>query len=428
MNAAVRPVYAAASQLARLGAALAPADGSKLVRTFAARRGIRERYSAWARQERRTDRPLLWMHAPSVGEGLQARPVLERLRARHPDLQLAYTFFSPSAERFASGLDVDFRDYLPFDTTGDARAALLALSPRALVFSKLDVWPVLAREAARRDVKLALVSATLAADSSRGRGLAALVLRDAYACLDGVGAIDGADAERLVRLGVREAVVEVTGDTRFDQVWARAAGAGPGRPLIAPLVSERPTIVAGSTWPTDEAHLLPAFAACRTDTPAVRLIIAPHEPTPEHLRPVERWAAEARISLARLGTPEASTADVVLVDRVGVLGDLYALADLAYVGGAFHSAGLHSVLEPAAFGAPVLFGPRHQGTRDAGLLLQADAGVAVANRSDLLAALNAWVRDAAARRAAGARARGVIEQGLGAAERSTRLVERMLGD
>ena len=116
------------------------------------------------------------------------------------------------------------------------------------------------------------------------------------------------------------------------------------------------------------------------------------------------------------------------MDRVGVLGDLYALADVAYVGGAFHSAGLHSVLEPAAFGVPVLFGPRHQGTRDAELLLRADAAVSVSSRSGLLDALSAWIRNADARRAAGARARAVIEQGLGAAERSTRLVERLLID
>ncbi len=428
MNAAVRPVYAAAAQLARLGAALAPVGGSKLTRTFAARRGIRERYAAWGQAGRRSDRSLLWMHAPSVGEGLQARPVLQLLRRRQPGLQLAYTFFSPSAERFAAALDVDFRDYLPFDTAGDARAALAALSPQALVFSKLDVWPVLAREAARRGVRLALVSATLAPNSSRTHGLSALILRDAYARLDAVGAIDPDDAERLVRLGVREAVIEVTGDTRFDQVWTRAANADRGRPLLAPLVSARPTLVAGSTWPTDEAHLLPAFAHCREAAPTVRLVIAPHEPTPEHLRPIERWAADARIPLARLGAPESASADVVLVDRVGVLGDLYALADIAYVGGAFHSAGLHSVLEPAAFGVPVLFGPQHQGTRDAELLLRADAAVSVSGRSALVAALNVWLGDAAARDDAGARARAVIEQGLGAAERSTRLVERLLVD
>ena len=427
MNAALRPLYAAAAQAARLAAALAPAGESKLARTFAARRGIRDRYAAWADAHRDTTRALLWMHAPSVGEGLQARPVLERLRRSHPELQLAYTFYSPSAERFAHGLDVDFRDYLPFDTTGDARAALDALSPRALVFSKLDVWPGLTREASLRGVKLGLISATLARDSSRGRGLSAAVLHDAYAALDAVGAIDQEDAARLVHLGVREHVVRVTGDTRFDQVWERAQRVARGGPLLAPLVSDRPTLVAGSTWPADEAHLLPAVQAYLADGAGLRLIIAPHEPTPEHLAPIERWAVDARIPLARLGTPEAAAATVVLVDRVGVLGDLYALADAAFVGGAFHAAGLHSVLEPAAFGAPVLFGPRHTGTRDARLLLAAGGAVAVTGRPELLSALRRWFDAPEARVAAGQAARSVVERELGAADRSTELVERLFG-
>ncbi|HEU4586056.1 MAG TPA: glycosyltransferase N-terminal domain-containing protein, partial [Gemmatimonadaceae bacterium] len=144
--------YRALGELARLGAALAPSSGGKTARALRARRGIRARYEAWGRAGRDPGRPLLWMHAPSVGEGLQARPVIELLRASHPELQIAYTHFSPSAERFAGSLGVDFTDYLPFDTRGDARAALDALRPRAIVFSKLDVWPVLAREAAARGV------------------------------------------------------------------------------------------------------------------------------------------------------------------------------------------------------------------------------------------------------------------------------------
>ena len=427
MNAALRPLYAAAAQAARLAAAVAPAGGSKLARTFSARRGIRARYEQWGRTARIAERPLLWVHAPSVGEGLQARPVLERMRARHREMQLAYTYFSPSAERFAHGLDVDFRDYLPFDTVGDARAALDALTPHALVFSKLDVWPVLVHEAARRGVKLGLVSATLARDSSRGRGVSAAVLRDAYAALDAVGAIDQADADRLVRLGVRANVIEVTGDTRFDQVWARAQLADRAGSLLAPLHTGAPTIVAGSTWPTDEAQLLPAFQALLQSHADVRLIIAPHEPTPDHLTPIERWAREAGVRLARLGTPDAEHASVVLVDRVGVLGDLYALADVAYVGGAFHAAGLHSVLEPAAFGTPVLFGPRHTGTRDARLLLDVGGAISVSGRQDLLRTLQRWFTDDSSRQAAGDSARSLVQRELGAADRSVHLVERLFG-
>ena len=425
-SALARLLYAAAAQAARGAARVAPPGEGKLLRALRARRGIRARFRAWGEARRDPARPLLWMHAPSVGEGLQARPVLQLARERRPDLQLAYTFFSPSAAAFARGLDADFADYLPFDTPGDARAALDALRPTALVFSKLDVWPRLAAEAHRRGVRLGLVSATLAATSSRRRGPTAALLAGAYARLDLVGAIDAEDADRLVALGVRPGVISVTGDTRYDQVWARAHAADRAGPLLAPLASARPTLVAGSTWPADEQVLLPAWTTLRRDLPPARLIIAPHEPTPAHLAPIEAWARAAGLSLARLGAPEAAAADIVLVDRVGVLGDLYALADAAFVGGGFHAAGLHSVLEPAAFGAPVLFGPRHAASRDAGLLLAADAAATATDAAGLRRALASWLADPSAGRAAGARARTVVESGLGAAERSYALVARLL--
>ncbi len=150
MNFLLAGAYEGAVQVARAAAAVAPPGGGKVLATFRARRGIRARYERWSKDARNTERPLVWMHASSVGEGLQARPVLERLRSDQPHLQLAYTFFSPSAERFARSLDADFAEYLPFDSRGDARAALDALSPRVLAFSKLDVWPALVAAARKR--------------------------------------------------------------------------------------------------------------------------------------------------------------------------------------------------------------------------------------------------------------------------------------
>ena len=366
------------------------------------------------------------MHAPSVGEGLQARPVLERFRATRPDVQLAYTYFSPSAEGFAARLNVDFRDYLPFDDTGSARSALDALRPTALVFSKVDVWPTLTREARARAVRLGLISATLAARSSRRRGLASAMLRDAYARLDAVGAIDAEDAERLAELGVRRDVIQVTGDTRYDQVWARALSVDRSSALLAPLGSARPTLVAGSTWPADERVVLPAWLGARRLVGDARLIIAPHEPTAAHLLPIERWAAESGVRYARLGAPGADHSDVIVVDRVGVLGDLYALATVAFVGGGFHAAGLHSVVEPAAFGAPVIFGPRWRMSRDARLLLQADSAAAVSDVTEMERRLREWMASATERQAAGDGAREVVRSGLGAADRSVALVARLL--
>src|SRR5687768_16267392 len=166
MNPALRLAYGAVGQLARSAAALTPDGEAKWRRSLAARRGIRGRYRAWSRH-RDTTRPLLWMHAPSVGEGLQARVVIDLVRERRPDIQIAYTFFSPSAESFAKSLLVDFADYLPFDTAGDAAAVVQSLRPTALVFSKLDVWPMLVAEAARRNVRLGLISGTVSEVSSR---------------------------------------------------------------------------------------------------------------------------------------------------------------------------------------------------------------------------------------------------------------------
>jgi len=421
--------YAALATAADIAARLPLPGESKVVRSLRARHGLLARYETWARTGRDRARPLAWFHAPSVGEGLQARPVIELLRARRPDVQVAYTFFSPSAERFAASVGADFTDYLPFDRAVNARRALEALRPDALVFAKLDLWPALVGAARARGTRLGMISATLSEGSGRRGRAASAFLHDAYASLDAVGAIDPADAARLAALGVPRDRVSVTGDTRYDQVAARAAAACEGQsPLLASLASERPTLVAGSTWPADEAVLYDAWIALRRELPDARLIIAPHEPTAAHLDPVRKWARDAALSLRALGEPGGplGDVDVTLVDRTGVLGDLYALADVAYVGGGFHAAGLHSVLEPAAFGAPVLFGPRHANSRDAGLLIECRGGVAVRDAGSLTDALRIVLTEPDTRRSAGDAAKTMVTQGVGAAERSLALVLRLL--
>jgi 3-deoxy-D-manno-octulosonic-acid transferase len=425
MNRALRLAYGAAGQVARAAAVLAPDGDSKWLRSLAARRGIRQRYAAWARQ-RDPGRPLLWLHAPSVGEGLQARVVIGLVRQRRPDVQLAFTFFSPSADTFARSLPVDFTDYLPFDTRADADAVFRALKPTALVFSKLDVWPVLVGEASRRGVKLGLISGTVSDASSRSGFIATALLHECYEALDKVGAASEADAERIIELGTERRRVTVTGDTRFDQVWQRAKTVNRASEVLAPLAANRPTLVAGSTWPSDEEVLLDAWPAVRRDILDARLIIAPHEPTPQHLRAIETWAASEKLSLARVGSPESAGADVVLVDRLGVLGDLYSVATVAFVGGGFHSAGLHSVLEPAAYGVPVAFGPRHSNSRDAVMLARSRGGDAVVTVDETIEVLQQWLSEPAAREQAGTAARNFVQRGLGAGERSFELVMSLL--
>ncbi len=427
MNFALRAAYTSAGALAEWAAALAPAGGSKTLASLAGRRGVLERFVRWGATHRDPARPLVWLHAPSVGEGLQAQPVIELLRARRPDVQVVYTHFSSSAVPLAARIGADYADFLPFDTTRGARAALRAIRPTALVFSKLDVWPVLVEEAVRQQIRVAMISATMAEGSGRRGLMARALLESAYASLDAVGAIDRADAERLVTLGVDRTRVQVTGDTRYDQVWARASLADRSAPLIASLASSRPTLVAGSTWPGDERVLKDAWQEVRRQLPLARLIIAPHEVTPPHLTAIEEWARRSALRCARLGAPDAPDADMVLVDRVGVLGDLYALADVAFVGGGFHAAGLHSVLEPAAFGVPVLIGPQYEKNgRDASLLIATQGARSIENARQLAAALVTWLSTPSARAEAGARARSMVQGGLGAAERSLALVTALL--
>jgi len=424
VNSLLRIPYALAGVVAHALVRAVPAGDSKFRRGLSARRGIVERYARWGAGSRDPSRPLVWFHAPSVGEGLQALPVIELVRSRRPDVQIAYTFYSPSAEGFARSLGADFFDYLPFDTFDDADAIISALQPSALVFSKLDIWPALTERAAVARVPVGVISGTLPESSGRRGLLGHALLGDAYRSIERVGAIDKKDGERLREQGVRSDRISVTGDTRYDQVWSRAQR--PTSPLVQSLRSARPTLIAGSTWPTDEAHLLPAWTRIRDKIPDARLVIAPHEATDSHLRSIEGWARADTLRLARVDADDASDADVILVDRYGILGDLYALADVAYVGGGFQSAGLHSVLEPAAFGAPVLFGPRNETSRDAARLIDANGGAVVTAAADLSLRLAEWLGSVPARDAAGSSARAMVQNGLGAAERSFALVSALL--
>jgi 3-deoxy-D-manno-octulosonic-acid transferase len=401
---------------------LARGEG-KLARGIRGRRGVVERMEAWAREHRDPARPLAWFHAPSVGEGHQARAVIEAFRALRPEAQVVYTYFSPSAEAFARAVPADFADYLPLDAAGEVRRALGALCPDVVAFSKYDVWPVLTREATARGVRLLLLSATLPAASGRLRAPSRALLAPAYARLGAVAAISAEDAERFGRLGVPAERRSVMGDARFDQVWARARAVDCASPLLALFGGfEGATLVAGSTWPDDERHLLPAFAALRKGRRALRLILVPHEPTSAHLDASERRMDALGLAHARLSSAGAPSAEVVLVDRVGVLGDLYALADVAYVGGGFGSAGLHSVLEPAAFGVPVLFGPRHANAREAGELVAAGGAFEVATGADAERILAGLVDVYELRARAGRIARSYVEARLGAAQRGAELV------
>jgi len=420
---------------ARAAAALVPAAAllnDKVARSHRGRLGAADRLVRWGRDVRDRSRPVVWLHAPSVGEGLQAESVLNHLRARHPDWQFVYTWFSPSAEALGRRLPVDVADYLPYDVPGDVGRVLAALAPDVLVFAKLDLWPELATRAAAGGARVVMVAATVAPGSGRLRWPARALLDPGYASVTLAGAISGDDAARLATLGVPSGRIRTTGDPRFDSVLEKVEAIPPDHPLLA-YRQGAPTLVAGSTWPGDERVVLDAFARLHVHRPDARLILVPHEPTDEHLAPIDRMVSDLGLPTpVRLSHADGRPVPLLLVDRVGVLAALYGAGGMAYVGGGFGRAGLHSVLEPAAWGIPVVFGPRWRDSRDAGLLLAVGGAESLSafGTEEAGEALHAlwldWIRNETRRSAQGRKARAVVESGRGAAERSALLVEEAM--
>ena len=196
----------------------------------------------------RPDRPLVWFHAASVGEGLQAESVLSRCVRRCPDCQTIYTHFSPSAEALAQRLEVDAADYLPYDLPDTVDRLLRSLQPDLLVFAKLDVWPELSTRAATTGAEVAHRRCNGEPGSGRLRWPARRLLEAGYQVITAAAAISPEDAARLARLGVPAERIQVLGDPRFDSVAERVRAVKPDDPLLR-FGHGAPTLVAGSTWP-----------------------------------------------------------------------------------------------------------------------------------------------------------------------------------
>ena len=379
-----------------------------------------------------------------------AKAIIRALRNARPDVQVVFTHFSPSGERVAGEVGADVSGYMPYDTRSPVRRALDAIDPDVIAFVRTEVWPVVTREAAQAGARMVLVNAVLSEGSGRLRWLGRSFLEAAYRRLDQVGAVSQAHAERYEILGVPPGRIRVTGDARFDQVWQRVEQRGLAelrddpdairnapeeiRPIWRALHDpDSFTLVAGSTWPADEKVLFAAVGVLRRNHP-FRLVIAPHEPTAPALEALERRLERRSIRHARLSALTAtrgavgSTAPgvpapaVVVVDRLGILADLYALGDAAYVGGGFGTDGLHSVVEPAALGVPVLFGPHHGNAREAGALAAAGGGFVVEGAGGLEDRLRELMDEPIRIRGVGESARAYVKSETGAAERNAELI------
>lgn len=381
---------------------------------------VKGREQAWQRLEEAAPRlqGCFWMHCASVGEFEQGRPVLEALKAACPEFPVLLTFFSPSGyearkqEPLATHVD-----YLPPDGRANAERLQRLIRPKAAVFVKYEFWYHHLMALQHHAVPVFLVSALFRRRQPFFRWYGG-AWRNMLACFTRIFTQDEASQKLLADIGVKH--VSVGGDTRFDRVAAIVA-AGEELPLANAFKGEGPLLVCGSTWPADEWLLAEALGTMKGGAP--KCMVVPHELHEEQLLAVERGFPKP---LARWGELEHSPVDSVkallgaetqgtlLVDRMGVLARLYRYGSMAYIGGGFTD-GIHSLLEAAAWGVPVIFGPKHGKFPEAQGLIEAGAGVEVTNAKELQAVLEKWLHDPQALQHASEAARGYVAARTGGA-------------
>ena len=373
----------------------------------------------------RAARPLektVWFHFTSVGEFEQAKPLIEAIYA---DTRIVLTFFSPSVAPNARSYPyADAAVYLPLDTPRNAEHLIHLIEPALIVFSKFDIWPNLVWKASKRDIPIIVVAGTLHAESKRLSRFAKPFFRSVHRHIRVHCAISEADAARFQELCSPAHEIVITGDTRYEQVYRRATAVEPD-PEFFPgqRTLKRPILIAGSTYTEDEKVLLPAYQLLRESIPEdfPHLILVPHEPTLERIKEIRGHLNRTKLAHVCFSelTPEIdlSVIDVLIVDKVGLLAKLYGLADVAFVGGSFRGS-VHNVMEPAAMAKPVVFGPTIQNAYEASLLVDRGGAKLVHDAQQLTDAILGWLTDDVALTTAGSIGRRLIEENLGAVERT----------
>lgn len=365
-----------------------------------------------------------WFHFTSVGEFEQAKPLIEAIR---DEVRIVLTYFSPSVHPNVSNYPHhDAAIYLPLDTSRNAERLFQIIKPSLLVFSKFDIWPNLVWGAAKRKVPIALIAGTLHAQSKRLTSVARPFFKEVHRHISVHCVISDDDAQRFRMICPPSTQIEVTGDTRFDRVYQRAVAVNeeteffPGQSTL-----ERPILIAGSTYLEEERVVLEAYhrlgekASHNHNLP--HLILVPHEPTTERISEIQTQLDHLEISRVcfsdlREGVNLNET-DVIVIDTIGLLAQLYRLGDVAFVGGSFHGS-VHNVMEPAAMAKPILFGPTIHNAYEAGILKARGAAQLVNNAEEMVEVLTSLLSDTAKRTRMGQIGKQVIEENLGASERT----------
>ncbi|MEZ4825965.1 MAG: glycosyltransferase N-terminal domain-containing protein [Bacteroidia bacterium] len=332
----------------------------------------------------------VWFHCASLGEFEQCRNLIEWIKSSYPDVSVLLTFFSPSGYEIRKNYALaDIVTYLPLDTKKNAADFLRIVNPRLVFFVKYELWIHFLREMKIRHIPVVLVSARVGENSPFFTSLLAPLYKKAFQSFRQIFTQDETSKELLSRF-TGKSHITVSSDTRYDRVVANRDTFSE-IPFVETFTRDKICLICGSTWPVDEKALFYAWDRLK-NIPELVMILAPHE---IHKQRILAWKEKYPESTLLFSEKEtANSAHRILwVDNIGMLSRLYFYADVAYVGGGWGS-GLHNILEPATFGAPVVFGHRHEKFPEAGDIIAAGGGFSVKNEAELHSALEKLLTDA----------------------------------
>jgi 3-deoxy-D-manno-octulosonic-acid transferase len=355
----------------------------------------------------------IWFHSSSMGEFEQAKPLITILKEKHPEIKIIVSFFSPSG--YDNNLNYKLADlvtYLPFDSCSNAKKFIDMLSPDFAILIRYDIWPNHLWKLKEMNIPVFLVDATMRSNSGRMFPVIKNFHSYLFKNFTGILTISESDKEGFSKFGCNS--LHICGDTRYDQVYSKSMLAREKKIIPDEVINGKPVFIAGSSWKTDEDHLIPAFIELMEKIPELILILVPHEPNELNLDSIENELKEKVSHIRFSQLLDYNDENVIIIDCIGMLLSLYSYADVAYVGGGFGE-GIHNVLEPATYGIPVIFGPKNENSQEAQILLKRGGGFVIKDKNDLYKYLYTFFTEKEACQKAGEIAGDLVKENTGAA-------------
>lgn len=352
---------------------------------------------------------VIWFHAASLGEFEQGLPVMERIRERHPQHKILLTFFSPSGYEVRKNTPAaDVVVYLPVDTKANAERFMQLAHPDMVFFIKYEFWPNYLNAVRKRNTEAYLISGLFREKQVFFEWYGGFY-REALKAFRHFFVQYESSKQLLHNIGFTN--VTVSGDTRYDRV-SKILERDNSLPFIEQFINEKTTLVFGSSWPKGEAM----FTGFINKSADIKCIIAPHTVGESHIAELKSSITKKTVLFSEMEGKDLSAYDVFIVDTIGILGKIYSYADAAYVGGGFGTAGLHNILEPAAFGVPIVIGPNHERFPEAVALVNLGGCLVVHNREEMENTLTKLAYDAAYRAECGHIAGTFVHMNRGAVD------------